>query len=296
MSRLTPINRLPYSRTVEVRRICAEAKMKRIRKRSFERINQSVYNKKSTVRSYHCSSSDSILHVPEAIIFAKYREFIWNKRILDIGCGGGRTTTFLTHFSKKYTGIDYSGKMIALCKAQFKNARFIECDVRDMRQFDDGEFDFIFFSYNGLDLISHGGRLQGLQEIHRLLSSKGWFVFSSHNIDYRHLSCYPKLSYCLNPIDQLQRIKQLIVQTANFLKNRKYQYATTDYAIINDGDGDFALLNYYIGKTAQIRQLHHNGFEVVEIYDNKGNTLDFDQREHDSPWIYYIVQKADTEK
>ena len=87
-----------------------------------------------------------------------------------------------------------------------------------------------------------------------------------------------------------------MVRTKRAYQNKKYQYVAKGYAIINDGDGNFALLNYYIGKTAQIRQLHDIGFEVAEMYDNKGNTIDFDQEEHDSPWIYYVVQKADSEK
>ena len=66
----------------------------------------------------------------------KYKEYICDKRILDIGCGAGRTSIFQTNFSKFYTGIDYSSKLIEACKAKFEDVLFICCDVRDMSVFE----------------------------------------------------------------------------------------------------------------------------------------------------------------
>ncbi len=263
-----------------------------IKNMPFDCINQRMYNRKNTVLSYSYSPSDYILQTAEAIIFVKYKDHLWNKRILDIGCGGGRTAIFLRQFSKNYTGIDYSYNMIEQCKKKFRDTRFLECDVRDMGQFDDRSFDFIFFSFNGLDYISHEDRLLALREVYRVLSDKGLFAFSSHNKDYSHLSRSPKLMVSMNLIKQFKLIKEFVIQIKNFSKNKKYQYISEEYAIINVENYDFSFLTYYIGKKTQIHQLKETGFEVTEMYDNKGDVLDYEKDDYDSPWIYYVSEKV----
>src|SRR2546430_7085903 len=79
-------------------------------------------------------------------------------RMLDIGVGRGRTTAHFGSLVKEYTGIDYSPRMIEACRQQFRYAkvpfRFEVGDARDLHVFGDGVFDFILFSFNGLDAMT----------------------------------------------------------------------------------------------------------------------------------------------
>ena len=131
------------------------------------------YEKKHIVSSY----AHNTLQNPEVIILVKHRDHILDKCVLDIGCGAGRTTPHLRNLSKEYTGIDYSFDMIKSCKKIFKDVRLIHGDVRNMGIFEDEMFNFVLFSYNGLDSVCHEDRIRGLNEIHRMLKQDGLFVF-----------------------------------------------------------------------------------------------------------------------
>ena len=41
--------------------------------------------------------------------------------------------------------------------------------------------------YNGIDTMPHTQRLQILAEVWRVLRDDGWFVFSSHSIEFRNI-------------------------------------------------------------------------------------------------------------
>ncbi len=114
-------------------------------------MNKKKYKSTSVVSSYIYMR----LQNPEVMILVKHRECIVDKHILDIGCGSGRTTAILKNLSR-----GYSLDMIESCWKQFDNVHFIHGDVRSMNEFEDGEFDFVMFSFNGLDSINHDDRLK----------------------------------------------------------------------------------------------------------------------------------------
>jgi len=251
-------------------------------------MNKKKYENKNIVSSY----VKMTLQNPEVMILVNHREYIVNKHVLDIGCGTGRTTAILKNLSDSYIGLDYSLEMIESCRERFKNVRFIHGDVRNMSsEFKDQEFNFIMFSFNGLDSINHADRLQGLREIYRVLKSDGLFVFSSHNRNHRYAISHPKLKFSVTPCKQVENIKNFIKSICNYLKNRGRQYFENEYAIINDVAHNYAMLTYYIDKLNQVSQLKANGFETVEIYDTLGNKLGPDSDDKESAWIYYVARK-----
>ena len=150
-----------------------------------DHINKSSYVKKNILKYY---STDKDLLKSEKTIFEKYKHHIIDKKILDVGCGGGRTTEHLRKLSKKYIGIDYCQEMIASCKRQYPDLTFIQSDARDMSVFKDHEFDFVIFSCNGIDSIDYNGRIKSLKEIYRVLKHEGLFTFSSHNLNFKGIS------------------------------------------------------------------------------------------------------------
>ena len=102
--------------------------------------------------------------------------------ILDLGVGGGRTTSYLSQKASHYVGVDYSAEMIHLCRGRFPQLEFMVADAADLAKFSDRSFDAIVFSFNGLDyLYPEKQRLKCLRECYRVLRSGGVLVFSSHN-------------------------------------------------------------------------------------------------------------------
>ena len=141
-------------------------------------VNFATYRSDDVVKCYAGSMG---MHAGEIAILSRIQNRFRHKRILDIGMGTGRTTAALLDISDDYIGIDISPEMIAAARQRYPSALFEICDAREMSRFSDEAFDFIMFSYNGIDYVGHSDRLRILGEIHRVLAYGGIFVFSSHN-------------------------------------------------------------------------------------------------------------------
>ncbi|MCP5004292.1 MAG: class I SAM-dependent methyltransferase [Planctomycetes bacterium] len=250
-------------------------------------MNRRNYGKTHIVSCYIHSQ----LQKPEAIIFDKYQAHISGKRVLDIGCGAGRTTSHLYNLSNNYTGIDYSFEMIDVCRERFKDVSFIHGDARNLNMLEDGVYDFVLFAYNGLDSVCHEGRLKGIREIYRVLSQNGLFVFSAHNRNHRDAISRPAITFALDPHKMIDNVKRFVISTQNHTRNRKKQQFKRDYSILNDRAHDFAMLTYYIDKNNQVSQLANMGFDVIEMFDVFGNVLEHSSYDGDSAWIYYVARK-----
>ncbi len=250
-------------------------------------MNRKKYESKNVVSSY----KNMTLQNPEVMILVKHRESIVDKHILDIGCGSGRTTAILKNLSSGYIGIDYSMTMIESCRERFKDVNFARGDVREMNEFKDSEFDYVMFSFNGLDSINHEGRRKGLREIHRVLKQDGLFIFSSHNRNHRYAISRPKMKLSTMPCEQAGNFIKFFKSIRNRLRNKNLQVFNEQYAIINDVAHNYAMLTYYIDKVNQVKQLEGMGFETIEMYDTPGNMLNLDSDDRDSAWIYYVARK-----
>jgi len=251
-------------------------------------MNKKKYESKSVVSSY----INMRLQNPEVMILVKHREYISGKHVLDIGCGSGRTTAILKNLSNGYIGLDYSLEMVESCRRRFEGVHFVHGDVREMNEFQDAEFDYVMFSFNGLDSINHESRLKGLREIRRILKQDGLFVFSSHNRNHRYAISHPKMGISKTPCKQAGDFIKFFRSMRNRLRNKEHQVFNEQYAIINDIAHNYAMLTYYIDKVNQLKQLKDEGFETVEMYDTIGNMLNWDSDDSDSAWIYYVARKA----
>jgi ubiquinone/menaquinone biosynthesis C-methylase UbiE len=271
------------------------------------------------------------LLVPENIVFERLRSQLSEMRMLDIGVGGGRTACHFAQATKEYVGIDFDSGMIEACRKRFasfpKKVTFLECNAKSMSIFKDGYFDFILFSFNGLDYLSHNDRLKALREIRRVGKPGGYFLVSSHNlraIDHlfagvselsvrfrKHPAKFLSEVYAnralLNPLWKYLSLRYRNPTMWNIRKLR-----SKDYAIIYDGVYSetlkFFLLStwkhlghyYYIKPEAQIQQLEEAGFKVVDVY---ASDTRFDGRWVDRAtelhavtdcWLYYFCEIADS--
>lgn len=253
--------------------------------------NQKTYTARSIVKHY---TQLRLLQPAEQTILDLFQDQLSGMKMLDIGVGGGRTTQ---HFSKrveKYVGIDYSTDMVKSCQKRFAvtspAAVFEVCDARDMSQFSDNSFDFILFSFNGIDSISHIDRLKVFKEIGRVGKSGGYFFFSSHNLQGMEREFDWKNHVSFNPITTYV---DLVMLTLLRLFNRPItlsQLKTSAHVIIQDESHNFRLKNYYVRPQAQISQLEP-GFSNVQVYSWKNGLEIANGHEllsNVDMWLYYL--------
>ncbi len=145
-----------------------------------------TYNRDEVQKTYTEAVDKVGLWQSEKIIFDKY--ISKNAKILDLGCGAGRTTINL--FKSGYCniiGLDISDKFIEFAKNYcLKNnlgISFINGDATNL-PFDNEQFDAVIFSYNGMMCIpGQKNRDKVLKETYRVLKPNGIFIFTAHNRD-----------------------------------------------------------------------------------------------------------------
>lgn len=102
--------------------------------------------------------------------------------ILDLGVGGGRTTSHLSSIAGRYVGVDYAPEMIAGCRKKFPQLEFEVGSATDLSRFASSSFDAVVMAFNGMDyVIPDEKRFLALREIQRVLNPGGILIFSSHN-------------------------------------------------------------------------------------------------------------------
>jgi len=114
--------------------------------------------------------------------FCAYRfakDYVFNKDILDIGCGEGYGSYFLAGFAKKVGAIDYDKEIISYAKNKYQkdNLEFYAIDVKDLSSFSN-KFDAIC-SFQVIEHISDTKAF--LEQIKDLLAGKGIFICSTPN-------------------------------------------------------------------------------------------------------------------
>lgn len=116
--------------------------------------------------------------------FAYFDGFVdgWqNKRVLDVGCGGGFTTEFLHDRGARVSGIDYSARLISAAK---RHAEGTDRDIdyragkAERLPHEDGSFDIV----TCVDVLEHvASPATAVKEIHRVLAPGGMFLYDTIN-------------------------------------------------------------------------------------------------------------------
>jgi SAM-dependent methyltransferase len=237
--------------------------------------NQRTYESTYAVQYYAALAE---LQPPERTILGMVLPQLKTWRVLDLGVGGGRTTVHFAEHAAEYVGVDYSAGMIDVCRERFagKPWQFEVADAREL-PFDDASFNFVLFSYNGIDAVPPDDRKRVLGETHRVLAEGGLFAVSSHNL--AHAPLLLSLGPTLSPRAIL---RHLWLRRANpplrEIKGR-------DWVVLRDRGLRGGVESYYVRREEQVRQLTEAGFAQVQVFQLDGDVARVGATD---PWLYYL--------
>jgi SAM-dependent methyltransferase len=191
-------------------------------------------------------------------------------RVLDVGCGCGRTSLFLERMGHSVTGIDIVPEMIEAARKLVDGVEFKVMDACAL-EFENESFDYVLFSFNGIDCIHPSAkRASCLKEIHRVSREGGVFAFSTHNL----LSLKIFL-----PTNRFR--------LGNLFLNLKDRRVFSQYRLERHPSGTLEL--YFTDAIQQKRHLRELGYKNVLVYGQQSDqpliTRFFDT------WSYYVCRK-----
>ncbi|MDQ2801543.1 MAG: class I SAM-dependent methyltransferase, partial [Pseudomonadota bacterium] len=233
------------------------------------------------------------LEPAERVIFRRFRDDYTGKYVLDLGVGGGRTAPWLAPHAASYVGIDYSPEMVRAARSRYPEWDFRPGDARGLAGFDPQSVDFVLFALNGIDSVDHADRMRVLRCVGRVLKPGGLLVFSSHNLDMTaapaSFRSIVQIERSAGPVRFAKDIARAAISVLNYARNRDKQVRDREYAILIDPSYRCQFLNYYIGATAQRRQLAEAGFTGrVEVFARDGSLVDRDTTSH---FLHYVTRR-----
>ena len=266
-----------------------------------------IYNHVRISRDY---ARRDYLDSPELKIIEELRDVLPKLNMLDMGVGGGRTTRYFLSLVNSYIGADYAPNMIAECRKKFKNKKIFEVlDVRNMSKFSDNMFDFILFSYNGIDSFGLEDRETALKEIKRVLRNDGYFSFSTHNINWHGLSdlftiknmfkrLTNKTENTKNPFSIfIIFFKSVFINLRLNFQNKSFNIKNHIDHLRKEGYGGLIdnSLNgkasiFYTSYKSQIQQLKKFGFKNITAYSVNGIKTEDESELNKGGWIYYLCK------
>lgn len=208
--------------------------------------------------------------------------------MLDVGVGAGRTTGPFASLVKRYVGIDYAPAMIESCRNRFPELEFAVGNASAMPEFERESFDFVLFSYNGLDCISEKGRQKALEEFRRVLRPGGYLAFSSHNMNF--LPRFAQFRLSTNPRRMAGSLRRWFLFR---LHNRGLRLRSTNACAVYEGYNRYSVAMFYIQANHQVSILKSMGMEVVSVFP-KDSSEPADMTNLQAiqvPWIYYLCRK-----
>lgn len=252
--------------------------------------NQTAWGASYVVQAYE--NTGDMLQIPEQSIFQILKDRLKSMKMLDIGIGTGRTTVHFAPEVQEYIGVDYAENMISVCEKRFgkgnKNIIFKVADARSLQAFGENHFDFILFSYNGIDYISHEDRIKVFKEIRWAGKKGGIFVFSTHNI--QTLREIYRIKLFKNPKKSAYQILSFFALL--FFNGLPGWHINKPFTIIRDRDDHFRFNIHYIKPEVQVKQLEELGFKNIRLFSLiSGQELkpkDYSNvKDH---WIYYMCE------
>lgn len=205
------------------------------------------------------------LYPNEMYLFDKY--FDKNKTVLDLACGGGRTTLRLSELGYNVKGVDLSDALIEMARRRFPLLKFEignYCDIQES----DGSYDNIFISHNGIDhAFPEDQRMKAFSECSRVIRRGGYFIFSSHNIKSLHFS----------PFYFKERKLWMLKNMFSAFREKVYIY-------------DLKSWMFYCSPKYCVKQVEQFDFKLIEIVGFRNSRNSFFNT-YLSPYNHYVFVK-----
>lgn len=257
-------------------------------------INRRAWSRPSALERYRIP--DGYETEGERLVVAELERRHAGGRILDLGCGGGRTAHLLKPFAGDYLGIDYTAPMIPIARGNHPDLRFAHMDARDLSPLESGRFDAVLFSYNGLDSIGPEGRLAALSEAARVLRPGGSFAFSSFNRNWYgfQLATRPHTRRPIWAANPARLAYRLARWGAVKLRERRYLALEQrgEHAILLHAAHEFGIMIYATTPTQIRQQLGAAGFAPDVTILRKDGGAPVDETEAGTEYFHVIARKA----
>jgi ubiquinone/menaquinone biosynthesis C-methylase UbiE len=240
---------------------------------------------------------DLSLMPSEHRLLQRLGEHLHEMEMLDLGVGTGRTGYTFAPLVRRYVGLDASPRMLERARALLSdddNVELVEGNARDLTAVE-GPFDLVLFSFNGLDALGHEDRLRTLAEVRRVLRPGGHFLFSSHSLGALPLDTHMRRA----PQYAGRRLYEI------YAKARELRYArrirrvnrgldinaarARGWTVVPEIGHNFRIDDHYIDPQHQAEQLREVGFQLEELYDEKGRSVSLPYTGR-SPWLDYLCR------
>ena len=176
-----------------------------------------------------------------------------NSKILDVGCGYGRTLNEMYHAGyKNLVGVDSSTGMLERGKREFPYLNFVQNDS-DL-PFDDNRFDAVLLVGVLCSVVNENAQRDLLNEIKRILKPEGVIYVNDFliNNDIKSILKYVKfiMRYDIYGVYELKDGGILRHHTNKYIKDLfadfyELEYGKTKFKTVS---GNFSNGFYYIGK------------------------------------------------
>lgn len=214
-----------------------------------DQINRQTWRARSSLRLY--AKLDGCFDAGEQVALDVIETDIRDKRVLDLGVGGGRTAGLLGPIASEYIGIDYTPEMVSICKERYPDLTFYEADARDLSRFADHTFDCVVFSCNAIDSVDATGRTRILNECVRVLVPGGVLLYSTFNRDgpgFRDRAINRQVEISGNPVRVGYSLAKYVVGGVlgwqRILRRASLEREAGDHSILLHKAHDFGILVY----------------------------------------------------
>lgn len=267
--------------------------------KALDNVNQHAWNSRDAKREFTSSQGWSDPGERAAIEWVAAR--CHDQPILDVGVGAGRTVPMLKALSSHYTAVDYTEKLLDLCRSRFPNTDLRWMDARDMSSLPSNHYALVQFSWNGIDCVDYEDRMRILQEMRRVTRPGGLILFSSHNREgpgYREPLSRILPVFTFNPVKLAWRswrtLRRLPIAGFNYLRHARLTRDFDGYSIATAAAHNFGIVIVYTTLAHERKQIANLGLELEAVFGSTdAQRIPDDAESNDAWWLHFIARKPE---